>query len=177
MVWNLFPFKGDFSLGTSQKLQGARSGLSGGWVTWVIWCFTKILCTRGDATHELGCCCDEAANHQLPRAVTLWIIQLVSTEEYSSLTQNLIQIHCSTRSVILNVTATQYTCSFNSIHSHPLTSVVKSLFTHVHSSPLSLAARLHWCCANCPHYINSGWTSSGQTSICKIYDYQYVYWI
>ena len=32
---------------------------------------------------------------------------------------------------------------------NPLTSTVKSLlFTHVHSSPLSLAARLHWCCAN-----------------------------
>ena len=31
----------------------------------------------------------------------------------------------------------------------PLTSIVKSsLFTHVHSSPLSLAARLHRCCAN-----------------------------
>ena len=39
----------------------------------------------------------------------------------------------------------------------PLTSTVKSsLFTHVHPSPLSLAARLHQCCANCSHYIN--WT-------------------
>ena len=47
----------------------------------------------------------------------------------------------------------------------PLTSTVKSsLFTHVHCSPLSLAARLHWCCANCSCYINSGWTFSGQTS-------------
>ena len=41
----------------------------------------------------------------------------------------------------------------------PLTSAVKlSLFTHVHSSPLSLAARLHGCCANHSHYINNGWT-------------------
>ena len=31
----------------------------------------------------------------------------------------------------------------------PLTSIVKSLFMHTHSSPLSLATRLHWCCANC----------------------------
>ena len=36
----------------------------------------------------------------------------------SSLMQNLMQIHCSTCSVILNVTATQYTCSLNSVY-HP----------------------------------------------------------
>ena len=41
----------------------------------------------------------------------------------------------------------------------PLTSTVKSsLFMHAHSSSLSLAARLHWCQANHPHYINNGWT-------------------
>ena len=46
----------------------------------------------------------------------------------------------------------------------PLTSTVKSsLFTHVHSSPLSLAARLHWYCANYCGYINNGWTFSKQT--------------
>ena len=32
-----------------------------------------------------------------------------------------------------------------------------------HSSPLSLAARLPQCCANNSHYINNGWTFSGQT--------------
>ena len=46
----------------------------------------------------------------------------------------------------------------------PLTSTVKlSLFTHAHSSPLSLAARLHQCCVNRTHYINNGWTFSGET--------------
>ena len=39
-------------------------------------------------------------------------------EECSSLTQNLMQICCSTRSVILNVMATQYTCSLSGIY-HP----------------------------------------------------------
>ena len=39
-----------------------------------------------------------------------WIIRIVSVEECSSLMQNLIQIRCSTYSVVLNVTTTQYTC-------------------------------------------------------------------
>ena len=46
-----------------------------------------------------------------------------------------------------------------------LTSTVKSsLFTHVPSRPLSLAARLHQCHKNHSHYINNGWTFSGQKS-------------
>ena len=111
MVWNLFPFKGDISFGKSQKWQGAKSGLKGGWVTWVIWCFTKKLCTRHDAWAL--CCCDEAANHQLPIAAAFWIILIVSVDECSSLTQNLMQICCST--AILNVTATQHTGSLSGI--------------------------------------------------------------
>ena len=35
--------------------------------------------------------CDEAANHQLPKAVAFRIIQIVSIQECSSLTQNLMQ--------------------------------------------------------------------------------------
>ena len=77
--------------------------------------------------------------------------------------QNSMQIHYSSYSVILNVTATQYTCSLNGVYTPPLTSTVKSsLFTHAHSSPVSLAARLHRCHATCSHYSNSGWTFSGQ---------------
>ena len=48
MVWNLFPFKGDFSFGKSQKSQGAKSGFEQGWVTWVAWCFSKNLCMTRD---------------------------------------------------------------------------------------------------------------------------------
>ena len=66
-------------------------------------------------THEWAHCCDEAANHQLLIAAAFWIIWIVFTEECSSLTQNLMQIHCSTHSAILNVTATQHTCSLNGI--------------------------------------------------------------
>ena len=44
---------------------------------------------------------------------TFWIIWILSAEECSSLMQNLMQIHHSPRSVILNVMATQYTCSLS----------------------------------------------------------------
>ena len=40
-------------------------------------------------------CCEEAASHQLPVAVAVWI---VSVEECSILMQNLMEIHCSTQS-------------------------------------------------------------------------------
>ena len=71
-----------------------------------------------EVMHELACYCHEAANHQLPIAVVFWIIWIVSPEECSSLKQNRMQIRCSTHSVILNVMATQYTCSLNGIY-HP----------------------------------------------------------
>ena len=45
-----------------------------------------------------------------------------------------------------------------------LTRIVKlSLFTCAHSSSLSLAAKLNQCHTNHSHYINNGWTFSGQT--------------
>ena len=59
-----------------------------------------------DVMHERACCHDEAANHQLPIVAAFWIIWIVSAEECPSPTQNLMQIHCSTHSVVLKVTAT-----------------------------------------------------------------------
>ena len=90
----------------------------------------------------------------------LWIIQIVSTVECSSLMQNVMQIHCS-----------NFKCEGHTVqtltqwHLPPhLTSTVKlSLFMPVRSSPLSLAARLNWYWANCSHYINNGQSFSGQT--------------
>ena len=49
-----------------------------------------------DMVHEQACCHGEAANHQLPIAVALWITWTVSAEECSSL----MQICCSTHSLI-----------------------------------------------------------------------------
>ena len=69
-----------------------------------------------DVMHEQMCCHDKGAIHQLRITETFWIIKTMSAEECSSLTQILIQILCSTCSVILNVTATQYTCSLKGVY-------------------------------------------------------------
>ena len=61
-----------------------------------------------DVMHEWAHCHDKAANEQLPIAVAFWIVPMISMEECSSLMQHLIQISCSSRSVILNVVATKY---------------------------------------------------------------------
>ena len=68
-----------------------------------------------------------------------WIIQIVSTEECSGLTQNLMWILCSTRSIILNVTVTQYTCSLNDIY-HPHWLVQ---WSH-HCSPMHIPVHPPW---------------------------------
>ena len=111
MAWNLFPFKGDFSFGKSQKSQGAKSGLYGVWVTWVIWCFAKKLCPRC----ERVCCCDEAANHQLPIAVVFWIIWILSVEEW------MFKLNAKFGADLLlysdlNAMATQHMCSLKGVY-------------------------------------------------------------
>ena len=106
--------------------------------------------------HEQTHCCDEAVNHQLPIAVTFWIIQIASAEECSSLTQNLIHL--------LLYLLGHFECDGHTVHMltqlcllPPLTSTVKSsLFTHAHSRPLSLAARLHRFHTNHSHNIHNG---------------------
>ena len=130
--------------------------------------------------HEWVSCCDESANHQLPTASAFGISQIVSTEECSSLTQSLMQICCSTCSVILYETATQSTCSLNGIYRpHWLGQWSRHCSPCTFQSTL-LAARLHHCCTNCSHNINNGWTFTGQTSyvyvlhIC-IYNILYVH--
>ena len=80
-------FKGDFSLGKSQKLQSAKSGLS----------------HRGDVMfrqkflHKTQCMSECVVMMKLPitSCPQLWPSES-SVEECSSLTQNLMQIRCST---------------------------------------------------------------------------------
>ena len=116
-VWNLFPFKGDFSFGKSQKSQGAKYGLYGGWVTWMIWCFLKNLFTRCDAWASVLL---SWWSWQSPVAHSCSLLNHLESfwGEMFKLNANLKQIHCSTDSFILNVMATQYTCSLNGIY-HP----------------------------------------------------------
>ena len=113
--------------------------------------------------HEWVCCHDEAANHQLPIAEAFWIIWIVSMEECSSLMQNLMNICCSTLSVILNVTATQYKCSLNGVY-HPHWLAQWSRHCSCLHIPVSLAAGFHLCCANHSHYVNNGCTFFWKTS-------------
>ena len=78
MVWNLFPFKGDFSFGKNQKSQGAKPGLQRGLSQMGDLMFHKN--TAWDMMHERECFQDEVANHQLPRAVAFRTIQIISAE-------------------------------------------------------------------------------------------------
>ena len=170
-VWNLFPFKVDFSFGKSQKLQGTNSGLYGGWVIWVIWCFTKNLCTRHDAW--VGALSWWSC--QSPVAHSCCLLNHPNSfcrEEYSSLTWNSMKIHCSIHSVFLNVTATQYTCSLNGIYlPHWLVQ------WSVHCSHIHIPVHPPWppayqCHTNHSPYVNKDWTFSGQIS-CRRFEQWY----
>ena len=114
MAWNLFPFKGNFSFGKARSRRAPNLGCSRaespGWFE----VFLKN--SAQDVMHEWAQHCNEAANHQLPIATAFWLIWMVSMEECSNITQNLIQISCCTCSVILNVTTTQYTRTLNGVY-------------------------------------------------------------
>ena len=111
-----------------------------------------------------ACCCNEAANHQLPIAAAFWITWIVSMEECSSLLQNLTQIHCSSHSFWMWQPHSRHAHSMASTTPPAISTVKSSFFTPTHSSPLSLAAKLHQCHTNCSRYINNGWTFSRHTS-------------
>ena len=105
-----------------------------------------------------ACCQDEAASHQLPITAAFWISWKVSMQECSSLMQNLMQIHCSTCSVILNVRATKYTCSLNGVY-HPHWLVQWS----GHCSFMCIPVHSPWLpgyidVTNHSHHVNNGWT-------------------
>ena len=100
-------------LGKVRSLRGANLGCR--WAESPGWFDVSPKISAVDEMHEQACC-DETANHQLPVTAAFWIIQIVSAEKCSSLTQNWMQICGCNRSVILNATATQYTCSLNGFY-------------------------------------------------------------
>ena len=136
MVWNLFLFKCDFRLGKSQKSQGTKSGLEGlshlGCQSLLIAaciCSTLsgVLLVAGlpdhgslstDSQPSLKYLCHTfiCAAFTALSLEAFWIIWIVSAEECWSSMQNLMQIRCSTHSVILNSTATQDTCSLSGVY-------------------------------------------------------------
>ena len=79
---------------------------------WLMFCQNSAW----DLMHDSEHCHDEAAGHQLSIAAAFWIIWIVSVEEYSSFTKNLMQIRSSTHSVILNTMTTQYRHSVNGVY-------------------------------------------------------------
>ena len=120
--------------------------------------------------HEQAHCRDKAANHQLHVVTAFWIIWIVSGEECSSLMQNLMQIHCSTCSVILNATATHYTCSLNNIYC--LHCPVQ--WVHIHACTFQsslLCCQVTPCHTNHSCCINNGWTFPGPTIYICMYAY------
>ena len=114
MVWYLFPPKVILVWEKARSLKvpnlGYRRVQSPGWFD------VSQKYSAQDVIHEQTCCHDEAANQHLSIAAAFRIIWIVPMEECSSLTQNWMQIHCSTRSIILNVMATLYTCSLKGIY-------------------------------------------------------------
>ena len=157
MIWNLFPFKVNFSFGKSQKLHSIKSGLymaeSPGWFN-----VSPKNCMRCDTWAGVLSwqSCQSLVSHS-------WIMQIVSMEVCSSLKQNLMQICCCTQSFWMRWP--QGTHAHLMASTHPRHHLIKSsLFTHAHSSPLPLAAQLRRCCSSSSHYANNGWTFSRQTS-------------
>ena len=133
----------------------------GGWVTWVIWCFTKKLCMRCEAWAGalLWWSCQSPVAHSCsllshPNSFHGETFKLNAKFDADSLLYSLSHFECDGHTVHM---LTQQPLLL------PLTSTVKSsLLTHAHSSPLSLAARLHRCHTDCFHYINNIWTFSRQ---------------
>ena len=117
MVWNLFLSKVTLVLGKSRGHRDPNMGCSSGWVTWVIYGFTKKFCMRYDAW--AGALSWWSCQSPVAHSCSLLNYPNSFYGRMFKLTANIMWIHCSTCSVILNVTATQYTCSLHGIyHSH-----------------------------------------------------------
>ena len=169
-VWNLCLFKGDFSFGKNQKSQGTKSGISGGWVTWVIWCFTKKLCARCDAWVGMlsWWSCQSPIDHSCR-----------ILNDLNRFCGGMFKVNAKFGEDSLLYLLSHFECHSCTVHMLtqqrlplPLTSTVKSSLFVVHdghSSPFSLAVRLHRSCTNHFCYINNGWTFSRPHTWTHIY--------
>ena len=109
----------------------------------------------------------EALIASFPKA--FWIIGIASVEECSSFMQNLVQICCSTCSVVECDSLTGHVLTQWRLLPLLTSTVKSSLSAHAHFSPLSLTARLHLCHAICSCYIKNGWTFFWTDSIYTVF--------
>ena len=141
--------------GKARSHRAPNLGYSGGWVTWVIWCFSKKLCKIWDAwVGRLWWSC------QSPVALSYGLLNHLN--DLWRNVQNL-RFFIMKNADSLLYSLSHFECNGHKVHiisqwclPPPLISTVKlSLFMHEHSSPLFLAASLHWCHTNHSHYINN----------------------
>ena len=126
-VWNLFPFKGDFSFGKSQSCRapnlGYRVAESPGWQMFVdcsLYTFNILRCSvccrpprMWITFNRLSTFLEAFVPHFYLRCTHCIVVE--NLNHPNSFHVRMMQIHCSTHSVILNVMATQYTFSLNGI--------------------------------------------------------------
>ena len=150
-------------LGKARNRRMLNLGWNGGrgWVTWVIWCFTKKPCTRHDAWAGVllrwSCQSPVAHSYGLLNHLNSFcgeMFKLNAKFDADSLLYLLNHFECDTHTVHM---LTQWHVL------PPLTSTVKSsLFMHVYYSPLSLVVSLNRYSGNYSH-IYTGCTFSGRT--------------
>ena len=124
MVWNLFPFKGDFSFGKTRSHRVPYLG----WVTWVIWCFTKKL-------HETWC---------MSRCIVVMKMQIASCPSLHwnhphSFCRGMFKLNRKLDADVLLYLLSHFECDGHTVHMFteqclllPLTSTVKLSFSHIH---------------------------------------------
>ena len=137
-----------------------------GWVTWVIWCFTKKLHLR-----RAWCMSAHVVMKKLP--ITHCIVPKSLLNNPNGFCGGMFKLKAKFDADSLFYSLSHFECDGHTEHMltqchlpSPLTSTVKlSLFTHVPYSPLPLAAGLHRCHANHSCYINNRWTFSSHWQI------------
>ena len=136
-------------LGKSQKSQGTKSGLYEGWVTWVIWCFTRKLCMRRDAwTGVLSwCSCQSPVaqrcgllNHPNSFCGGVFklnakfgadsLLYLLSHFEYDGHTVHMFTSQCLLSALSSMVNSSLFTCAFQfTLLGCQVTSMLSKLFS------------------------------------------------
>ena len=179
MVWNLFPFKGycgkRFLGKPFPKGFLGKARITGR----QIWAVRGLSHLDDLMFHQKHCMrCDTWVS-----VLSWWSCQSPVAHSCSllnhpnSFCRGMFKLNTKFDAYSLLYSLSHFECNVHTVHMltqwhlpPPLTSTVRlSLFTHAHSSPLSLASRLHGCCANHSCYISNGWTFSGQTSYSRLF--------